>query len=80
MPNVDDIYQALRGVIDPELGGNLVDLGMVGSVDIDADGMVAIGLALTVAECPMRNHLEGETARRIGACPASRKLWSIRLP
>ena len=69
MPNVDDIYQALRGVIDPELGGNLVDLGMVGSVDIDPDGTVDIGLALTVAECPMRNHLEGETARRIRGLP-----------
>ena len=69
MPKVDDIYQALRGVIDPELGGNLVDLGMVGSVDIDPDGIVSIGLALTVAECPMRNHLEGETSRRIAGLP-----------
>ena len=74
MPNVDDIYQALRGVIDPELGGNLVDLGMVGSVQIDADGTVAIGLALTVAECPMRNHLEGETARRIRTLPGVKEV------
>ncbi|HKY49113.1 MAG TPA: P-loop NTPase [Acidimicrobiia bacterium] len=74
MPQIDDIYQALRGVIDPELGGNLVDLGMVGSVDIDADGIVSIGLALTVAECPMRNHLEGETSRRISGLPGVREV------
>jgi ATP-binding protein involved in chromosome partitioning len=74
MPSVDDIYQALRGVIDPELGGNVVDLGMVGSVDIEADGRVDIGLALTVAECPMRGHLEGETARRISALPGVREV------
>jgi ATP-binding protein involved in chromosome partitioning len=57
MPSVDHIYEALRGVIDPELGGNVVDLGMVGSVDISPDGAVDIGLALTVAECPMRGYL-----------------------
>jgi ATP-binding protein involved in chromosome partitioning len=69
MPSVDDIYDALRGVIDPELGGNVVDLGMVGSVAIDPVGRVDIGLALTVAECPMRGHLEGETARRVSTLP-----------
>ena len=74
MAKVDDIYQALRGVIDPELGGNLVDLGMVGSVDIDPDGTVSIGLALTVAECPMRNHLEGETSRRIAGLPGVKEV------
>lgn len=69
MPTIDDIYQALSGVIDPELGGNVVDLGMVGSVDVDPNGKVDIGLALTVAECPMRGYLEGETARRIASLP-----------
>jgi ATP-binding protein involved in chromosome partitioning len=69
MPAVDHIYEALRGVIDPELGGNVVDLGMIGSVDISPDGLVDIGLALTVAECPMRGHLEGETRRRIALLP-----------
>jgi ATP-binding protein involved in chromosome partitioning len=72
MPSVDHIYEALRGVIDPELGGNVVDLGMVGSVDISPDGAVDIGLALTVAECPMRGYLEGETARRIALIPGIR--------
>jgi ATP-binding protein involved in chromosome partitioning len=66
---IEDIYQALRGVIDPELGGNVVELGMVGSVNLDANGVAQIGLALTIAECPMRGHLEGETARRIGSLP-----------
>jgi ATP-binding protein involved in chromosome partitioning len=69
MTTVDDVYQALRGVVDPELGGNVVDLGMVGSVDLDSSGLATIGLALTIAECPMRNHLEGETTRRIASLP-----------
>lgn len=60
--------QALEGVHDPELGGNVVELGMITDVIIDSD-QVEIGLALTIAECPMRNQLEGDTKRRIEAMP-----------
>lgn len=69
MPSSDDLYGALRGVIDPELGGNVVDLGMITSVEVDATGQVDIGLALTIAQCPMRGYLEGETNRKIAALP-----------
>lgn len=69
MVTPEDIRTALRGVNDPELGGNIVELGMVPSVDIDEDGVVDIDLALTIAECPMRNQIEGDTARRIRSLP-----------
>jgi ATP-binding protein involved in chromosome partitioning len=65
----ETVYEALTAVIDPELGGNVVDLGMIGSVAIDPSGVVEIGLRLTVAECPMRNHIESETARKVGGLP-----------
>lgn len=60
--------KTLEGVRDPELGGNVVELGMITDVRIDG-GMVAIGLALTVAECPLRSQLEGDTRRRVAAIP-----------
>ena len=69
MPAADDVLAVLRGVVDPELGMNVVDLGMVTSVDIDSQGRVEIGLALTVAQCPMRNYLEGETSRKVASLP-----------
>ena len=69
MPATDDVYATLRGVVDPELGENVVDLGMVTSVEIDSDGRVEIGLALTIAQCPMRGYLEGETSRKVAALP-----------
>ncbi|MGH8923668.1 MAG: Mrp/NBP35 family ATP-binding protein [bacterium] len=69
MPATEDVYAALRGVVDPELGDNVVDLEMVTSVDIDTEGRVEIGLALTIAQCPMRGYLEGETSRKIAALP-----------
>jgi ATP-binding protein involved in chromosome partitioning len=69
MASVDDIYAALAGVVDPELGSNVVDLGMVTAVEIDTSGRVEIGLALTIAQCPMRSYLEGETSRKIASLP-----------
>ncbi len=64
-PTQDQVYEALRGVVDPELGGNIVELGMVSGVDVDSEGVVTVGIALTIAECPMRSQIEGDTARRI---------------
>lgn len=68
MPTNDDVYAALRGVIDPELGSDVVDLGMVTHVDI-TDGAVEVGIALTIAECPMRGQIDAETRRKVGALP-----------
>lgn len=66
-PTIEQVYSALKGVNDPELGGNIVELGMVSDVDIDPEGVVTVGIALTIAECPMRSQIEGDTARRIRA-------------
>lgn len=60
MPTVEEIKKALMQVIDPELGSNIVDLGMVQEVQVDG-GEVRIKLALTMAGCPMKNFLEEQT-------------------
>lgn len=64
----DDVLKALEGVRDPELGGNVVELGMISDVSVDA-GTVEVGLALTIAECPLRNQIENDTNRRIASLP-----------
>lgn len=61
----EEITTHLRAVMDPELGDNIVDLGMVGDITI-ADGHVTISVALTIAGCPMRAQIEREVSRRIG--------------
>ncbi len=66
-----DVYQALRGVVDPELGDDIVELGMVTDVEI-TDGVVSIGVALTIAQCPMRGQIEQDTARKVMALPGVR--------
>lgn len=65
----DDVLGALRGVVDPELGSDIVELGMVASVSIAEDGHVSLGIALTIAECPMRNHIEDDAVRKVSALP-----------
>ena len=65
--NEDRILTALRGVLDPELGGDIVELGMVQSVDEQPDGSVTIGVALTIAACPMRDRIEQDVIRKVSA-------------
>ncbi|MEZ5174922.1 MAG: P-loop NTPase [Acidimicrobiia bacterium] len=68
MSIVEDIRSTLARVIDPELGTDIVDLGMVGDISV-RDGIATIGLALTIASCPMRGQIEGDIIRRVGAIP-----------
>ena len=64
-----EVLDALRHVWDPELHDNVVDLGMVRGVDIDADGVATVHLALTIAGCPMRTQLRTETESKVRAVP-----------
>ena len=62
------IIESLRGVFDPELGSDVVDLGMVREVTVEG-GRVTVGLALTIAECPMRGQIEADVVRKVTAVP-----------
>jgi ATP-binding protein involved in chromosome partitioning len=68
IPTRDEILQSLTAVIDPELHESIVELGMVRSIEIAADGAVAITVSLTTAGCPIRNHFQtGVTKAAQGA-------------
>jgi ATP-binding protein involved in chromosome partitioning len=58
MPTKDTILEALKVVIDPELRRDIVELGMVRSIDIAEDGAVDVTVSLTTAGCPIRNHFQ----------------------
>ena len=68
MVTQDLVLKTLEGVQDPELGGNVVELGMISHVKV-AGPQVEIGLVLTIAECPMRSQIEGDTRRRVESIP-----------
>jgi ATP-binding protein involved in chromosome partitioning len=63
------VLAAMRGVIDPELGENLVELGMYLGCQIGEDGSVTVRVALTTAGCPLRTQLQGDVTARVGSLP-----------
>ena len=62
-----DVRGALAGVIDPELGDSVIDLGMVKSIDIADGGVVSVTVALTTAGCPLRAQFMKDVRARVGA-------------
>src|SRR5258708_13660391 len=52
-PDVEDLLEALRDVVDPELGVNVVDLGLVYGVTVSEDRGATIDMTLTTAACPL---------------------------
>ena len=57
MTATDEILNALRKVIDPEIGRNIVELGMVLDLTLHEDGHLSFSLALTVPTCPMKDQM-----------------------
>ena len=74
LPTADMVRNLLRAVIDPELGDNVVDLGMVGDVNVTADGVVHIGFKLTIKGCPLRAQLKKDIESRLEVHPAVSKV------
>nr|MDQ3294517.1 Mrp/NBP35 family ATP-binding protein [Actinomycetota bacterium] len=68
-PAPDQVLDALRGVIDPELGSDVVELGMVRAAVPHDDGTVVVTLALTTAGCPLRAQLQRDVRARVGSLP-----------
>ena len=52
-----EVREALREVVDPELGVNIVDLGLVYTIDV-VDGEVRITMAMTTPACPLRDYIQ----------------------
>ena len=65
MPTKDQVTEALRAVIDPELRRDIVELEMVRSIDIHANGVVDVMVSLTTAGCPIRSHFQTGVAEAV---------------
>jgi len=59
--SADDVFEAMHDVVDPELGINVVDLGLVYGVSVDADNIATIDMTLTSAACPLTDVIEDQT-------------------
>jgi ATP-binding protein involved in chromosome partitioning len=69
LPAADDVMALLRGVIDPELGSDIVELGMAKGARVQPDGDVVVTIALTTAGCPLRAQIQRDVRARVGSLP-----------
>ena len=58
-PELDDVEEAMRDVVDPELGINVVDLGLVYGIAVDSR-VATIDMTLTSAACPLTDVIEDQ--------------------
>jgi ATP-binding protein involved in chromosome partitioning len=65
MPTKDQVTEALRAVIDPELRRDIVELEMVRSIEIHPNGVIDVKVSLTTAGCPIRSHFQTGVAEAV---------------
>ena len=58
---VEDVTEAMKDVVDPELGINVVDLGLIYGVTVDDSNTAIIDMTLTSAACPLTDVIEDQT-------------------
>jgi len=77
---VEDVLEALRDVVDPELGVNVVDLGLVYGVSVDADRIATLDMTLTSAACPLTDVIEDQTQVALDGLVSDFKINWVWLP
>ena len=78
VPDESAIHDALREVEDPEAGMNIVDLGLVYSVEV-APGTVTIDMTMTTAACPMADMIVDDVRERVAAAMPAETVIDVRL-
>ena len=71
-PSVEEVTNLLRAVIDPELGSDVVDLGMASCRSVSADGFVVVDVKLTIGGCPLRAQIKKDIETRVATHPGVR--------
>ena len=68
-PALADVEEAMKDVVDPELGINVVDLGLVYGMHVDDDNVVTLDMTLTSAACPLTDVIEDQTREALCGGP-----------
>ncbi|MDI1465484.1 metal-sulfur cluster assembly factor [Catellatospora sp. KI3] len=76
---VDDVLEAMRDVVDPELGINVVDLGLVYGVHVDDENTVTLDMTLTSAACPLTDVIEEQARAALCSGPGGGLAADMRI-
>jgi metal-sulfur cluster biosynthetic enzyme len=77
---VEDVLEALRDVVDPELGINVVDLGLVYGIDVDADRVATLDMTLTSAACPLTDVIEDQARQALDGVVSDFRINWVWMP
>jgi metal-sulfur cluster biosynthetic enzyme len=77
--SVDDVEEAMRDVVDPELGINVVDLGLVYGITVADDNVATIDMTLTSAACPLTDVIEDQTRTALTGGPGDGVVQDFRI-
>ena len=76
----EDVLEALRDVVDPELGINVVDLGLVYGVEVDAERIATIDMTLTSAACPLTDVIEDQAREALDGLVSDFRINWVWMP
>ena len=76
----EEILEALKDVVDPELGINVVDLGLVYGIDLSADQVATLAMTLTSAACPLTDVIEDQAHSALDGLVKDVKINWVWLP
>ena len=75
-----DVEEAMRDVVDPELGINVVDLGLVYGVTVDQHNHAVLDMTLTSAACPLTDVIEDQTAQALDGLVTGHRINWVWMP
>ena len=78
-PKVEEVNEALKDVVDPELGINVVDLGLVYDIHLDDDNVATLDMTLTSAACPLTDVIEDQTRAALTGGPGGGVVSDFRI-
>jgi len=77
--SLEDVEEAMKDVVDPELGINVVDLGLVYGVSVDDENTAIIDMTLTSAACPLTDVIEDQARSALCTGPGGGLVNDIRI-
>lgn len=80
LAKIDDVTEAMKDVVDPELGINVVDLGLIYDVMVDEGNIAVLNMTLTSAACPLQDVIEDQTRAALSQLTSDVRINWVWMP
>jgi metal-sulfur cluster biosynthetic enzyme len=80
LAKIDDVTEAMKDVVDPELGINVVDLGLIYDIMVDEGNIAILNMTLTSAACPLQDVIEDQTRAALSQLTSDVRINWVWMP